>query len=153
MSKESVKKFHNGIVKKSILIQAPKEKVWRTVSNIEGLGRWVINVKKTVYLSKTKRGIGTIRNISFADGSQVEEHVVSWINKKSFSYIAVTGMPLRIYFATISLEPKGSGKTQVTWKTYLSSKKITKKQFSEFVLFLNDFYQTSLKNLKSKLEK
>ena len=147
------KTFHTGMVKKSILIKASRDKVWRTVSNIAGLPEWLIQVKKTVYLSKTKRGVGAVRNITFDDGNQIEEHIVSWNNKKSFSYIAVTGLPLRLYYATISIQPKTAKSTLVTWQSFLNSKKMTKKQFNEFVSFMNDFYQASLKNLKVKLEK
>lgn len=153
MAKISAKTYHSGMVKKSILIKASTEKVWHTVSNIVGLPKWLIQVKKTVYLSKKKRGVGAIRNITFDDGNQIEEHIVSWNEKKSFSYIAVTGLPLRIYYATILIQSKTSKSTQVTWQSYLNSKKMTKKQFNEFVSFMNDFYQASLKNLKVKLEK
>ena len=147
------KTYHSGMVKKSILINASRDKVWKKVSNIVGLPEWLIDVKKTVYLSKTKRGVGAIRNITFDDGNQIEEHVVAWDNKKSFSYIAVTGLPLRVYHATVSIQSQTIKSTRVTWQSYLNSKKMTKQQFEEFVSFMGSFYQASLKNLKSKLEK
>jgi hypothetical protein len=147
------KKSFGGKVKKSILIKASKEKVWKKISNIIGLSEWVLDVKKTVYLSKIKRGVGAIRNISFRDGSEIEEHVVVWENKKYFSYVAISGLPLRVYHATISLNPHTSKSTRVTWQSYFYSKKMTKKEFNDFVSFLEDFYQTSLKKLKTRLEK
>jgi hypothetical protein len=147
------KKSFEAKVKKSILINASKEKVWKKISDIVGLSEWVLDVKKTVYLSKIKQGVGAIRNISFRDGSEVEEHVVAWENKKYFSYVATSGLPLRVYHATISLKPQNSKSTLVTWQSYLYSKKMTKIEFNDFVSFLGDFYQTSLKNLKARLEK
>ena len=154
MAKGSSNKAHyTGMVKKSIIINVSKDKVWGKVSNIVGLPQWLIHVKKTVYLSKKKRGVGAIRNITFDDGNQIEEHIVSWDNKKSFSYVATTGLPLRLYYATITISPKTTKSTKVTWQSYLNSKKMTKKQFNEFVSFMNDFYYASLKNLKAKLEK
>jgi len=154
MAKTSTQKtYRSGMVKKSILINISRDKVWQKVSNIVGLPEWLVDVKKTVYLSKTKRGVGAIRNITFDDGNQIEEHVISWNNKKSFSYIAVTGLPLRVYHATISIQPQTTKSTRVTWQSYFNSKKMTKKEFNEFVSFMNDFYQASLRNLKSKLEK
>ncbi len=153
MVKAIQKASYSGTVKKSILIKASRDKVWRKVSNIVGLPEWLIDVKKTVYLSKTKRGVGAIRNITFYDGNQIEEHVVAWDNKKSFSYLAVTGLPLRIYHATISMQPQTAKSTRVTWQSYFNSKKMTKKEFNEFVSFMGSFYQASLRNLKSKLEK
>src|SRR3990170_2445134 len=152
-STKQKKTNYSGIVKKSILINATSDKVWKKLSNIAGLSEWVIDVKKTVYLSKIKRGIGAIRNITFDDGSQIEEHVVGWENKKYFSYIAVNGLPLRAYHATISIKPKAGKLTCVTWQSYLNTKKMTKKEFDVFVSFLGSFYQNSLENLKSKLEK
>ena len=152
-STKQKKTNYSGIVKKSILINATRDKVWKKISNIAGLSEWVLDVKKTVYLSKIKRGIGAIRNITFEDGSKIEEHVVAWENKKYFSYLAVNGLPLRVYHATISIEPQTRKSMRVTWQSYLNSKKMTKKEFAEFVSFLGSFYQSSLENLKSKLEK
>lgn len=153
MVKTIPKSYYSGTVKKSILIKASRDKVWRKVSNIVGLPEWLIDVKKTVYLSKVKRGVGAIRNITFEDGNQIEEHIVAWDNKKSFSYLAVTGLPLRVYHATISIQPQTAKSTGVTWQSYFNSKKMTKKEFNEFVSFMGSFYQASLRNLKSKLEK
>ena len=152
-STKQKKTKYSGSVKKSILINATSDKVWKKISNVVGLSEWVLDVKKTVYLSKVKRGIGAIRNITFDDGNQIEEHVVAWENKKYFSYLAVNGLPLRVYHATISIEPKIRKSTRVTWQSYLNSKKMTKKEFDGFVSFLGSFYQSSLENLKSKLEK
>ena len=147
------KTYYSGIVKKSVLINVPRDKVWKKISNIVGLSEWVLDVKKTVYLSKIKQGIGAIRNITFDDGSKIEEHVVAWENKKYFSYLAVNGLPLRVYHATIAIEPQTRKSTRMTWQSHLNSKKMTKKEFDEFVSFLGNFYQRSLENLKSKLEK
>ena len=145
------KKNFSGTVKKSILIKAPRDKIWNKIKKIDDLS-WLVDVKKTVFLSKKKIGIGAVRNITFNDGNQIEEHVVAWENKKYFSYTAVTGLPLRLYYATLSLTPKNKS-TQVTWQSYINSKKMTKKEFDEFVSFMGGFYQMSLKNLKEKLEK
>ncbi len=73
MAKVSTQKtYRSGMVKKSILINTSRDKVWKKVSNIVGLPEWLVNVKKTVYLSKTKRGVGAIRNITFDDVNQIE---------------------------------------------------------------------------------
>ena len=104
-------------------------------------------------MSKTKRGVGAVRKITFADGNTIEEHVVLWNNGESFTYVATEGLPLRVYVATISLKSNGNKKTIVTWQSYLNSKKMTKKQFMEFLAFMGSFYEASLENLKTKLEK
>ena len=106
MVKSAKKSFHTGTVKKTIKIKASKDKVWRKVSNIVGLPTWLVDVKKTVYLSKKKKDVGAIRKILFNDGNTIEEHIVAWKAGEYFTYIATEGLPLRAYVATISIKPK-----------------------------------------------
>jgi len=153
MVRTTKKLFHTGTVKKTIRIKASKDKVWRKISNIAGLPTWVVDVKKTVYLSKKKRDVGAVRLITFADGNKIEEHVVDWKKGEHFTYIATEGLPLRAYVATISIKPKSKNLVELTWKSYLNSKKISEKQFLEFMVFLGSFYEASLENLKASLEK
>jgi len=145
--------FHTGTVKKTIKINAPESKVWNKISNIAGLPTWVVDVKKTVFLSKIKRGVGAIRLITFEDGNKIEEHVIAWKNKESFTYIATEGLPLRAYVATISLKKKPKNTVELTWQSYLNSEKMSEKQFLEFLVFMGSFYEASLENLKKILEK
>lgn len=152
MAKNTQKIFHTGTVRKSITINAPKDKVWRKIGNIAGLSSWVIDVKKTVYLSKKKRGVGAIRKITFEDGNTIEEHIVAWKTGEYFTYIATEGLPLRAYVATISIKPKTKKAVLLTWQSYLNSKKMSEKEFMEFLSFMGSFYESSLENLKKKLE-
>ena len=153
MEKRGAKSFHTGTVKKSIIIKASKQKVWRKVSNVIGLPSWLVDVKKTIFLSKIRRGVGTIREITFDDGNTIEEHVVAWKNGEYFTYIATEGLPLRAYVATISIKPKNKNSIQLTWQSYLNSEKMTENKFLEFLVFMGTFYETSLENLKNSLEK
>jgi len=153
MAKIVKKLFRTGTVKKTITVKSSKAKVWRKISNIVGLPTWVVDVKKTVYLSKKKRGVGAIRLITFTDGNKIEEHVVAWKNKEYFTYIATEGLPLRAYVATISIKIKSKKNVQITWQSYLNSKKMSEKQFLEFLAFMGSFYEASLENLKVLLEK
>ena len=125
--------------------------VWKKLSKITKLG-WLEEQKSSKFLSQKKYGVGAIRLISFEDGSDVEEHVVDWSPKKSFSYIAITGLPLLAYLATISMERIGNSKVKVTWQSYFVSDK-KKKEFLEFSKFLNQFYSKSLQNLKSDIQR
>ena len=139
--------MNSGSVKKSIVIYADVEKVWTKISKIIKLD-WLQGHKSTKYLSQKKSGVGSKRLISFEDGSDVEEHIVGWKPKEYFSYIAISGLPLNAYHATISIQ-KSNKNTQVTWESYFTSDK-TKKEFDEFIEFLSNFYVQSLKNLKSE---
>ena len=153
MTRTQKSSFHTGTVQKSITINIPKKKAWNKISNIAGLPLWVVDVKKTVFLSKKKRGVGAIRLITFDDGNKIEEHVVAWENGQYFTYVATEGLPLRAYVATLSVKSKTPVKTQITWQSYLNSQKMSEKQFLEFLAFMGSFYEASLENLKTLLEK
>ena len=143
-------KKHAGSAKRSVMIKANVETVWKKLSKITKLG-WLEEQKSTKFLSQKKYGVGAIRLISFEDGSDVEEHVVEWSTKKGFSYIAITGLPLLAYLATISMKKASNGRVKVTWQSYFVSDK-KKKEFLEFSKFLSRFYSKSLQNLKSDIE-
>jgi hypothetical protein len=153
MVKKFQKSFHTGTVKKTIKINASKDKVWRKISNIVGLSSWLPDVTKTEYLSIKKKDVGAIRLITFADGNKIEEHIVAWKKGEYFTYVATEGLPLRAYVATISIKSKTKINTELTWKSYLNSQKMSEKQFLEFLVFLGSFYEASLENLKKLLEK
>ena len=153
MAKKLQKSFHTGTVKKTITIKASKDKVWRKISNIVGLPSWLVDVTKTEYLSVKKKDVGAIRLITFADGNEIEEHIVAWKKGEYFTYVATEGLPLRAYVATISIKSKTKTNTELTWQSYLNSQKMSEKQFLEFLVFMGSFYEASLENLKTSLEK
>lgn len=147
-----VKKFYSGTVKRRILINVTQDKTWKKISNIVGLPEWIDEIKKASYLSKIKRGVGAIRKLTFDDGNVIEEHIVSWKTKQSFSYIATNGLPLRVYHATLLIQSKNKKSVYLTWASYLYSKKMSRKEFKNFISYLESFYEKSLQNLKIQLE-
>ena len=140
--------MNSNSVKKSIIIDTDLDKAWSKISKIANLN-WLDGQISTKFLSEKKTGVGAKRLISFEDGSKVEEHVVGWKSKKYFSYIAVSGLPLEAYHATISIEKDNNKSVKVTWESYFASKS-TKNEFDEFRKFLSNFYSKSLKNLKKE---
>ena len=140
--------MNSGSVKKSVIIDSDLEKVWLKISKITKLD-WLEGQKSTKFLGEKKRGVGAKRLISFEDGSDVEEHIVGWRPKEYFSYIAVSGLPLEAYHATISIEKNKSKSVKITWESYFASKS-TKNEFEDFEEFLSSFYSQSLKNLKKE---
>ena len=142
---------HAGSAKRSVTIDADVETIWKKLGKITKLD-WLEEQKSSKFLSQKKYGVGAIRLISFEDGSDVEEHVVEWSTKKGFSYIAITGLPLLAYLATISMKKVSSGRVKVTWQSYFVSDK-KKKEFLEFSKFLNQFYTKSLQNLKLDIQR
>ena len=140
--------MNSNSVKKSIIIDTDLDKAWSKISKIANLDRLDRQIS-TKFLGDKKTGVGAKRVISFEDGSKVEEHVVGWKSKKYFSYIAVSGLPLEAYHATISIEKDNNKSVKVTWESYFASKS-TKNEFDEFRKFLSNFYSKSLKNLKKE---
>ena len=143
-------KKHAGSAKRSVMIKTNVETVWKKLSKITKLS-WLEEQKSTKFLLQKKYGVGAIRLISFEDGSNVEEHIVWWSPKEGFAYIAITGLPLLAYLATISMKKTSNGRIKVTWQSYFVSDK-KKKEFLEFSKFLSRFYSKSLQNLKSDIE-
>ena len=140
--------MNSDSVKKSVIIETDLEKAWTKISKITKLD-WLNGQKSTKFLGEKKTGVGAKRLISFEDGSNVEEHVVGWKPREYFSYIAVSGLPLEAYHATISLEKKSSKSVKITWESYFAAKS-AKGEFDQFVIFLSNFYAQSLKNLKKE---
>ena len=139
--------MNSGSVKKSVMVNTDLDNAWMKISKIAKLD-WLQGQKSTKILGEKKTGIGSKRLISFEDGSKVEEHIVGWRMREYFSYIAISGLPLNAYHATISIEKKEKS-VKITWESYFSSDS-TKNEFDEFVLFLSNFYVQSLKNLKKE---
>jgi len=142
---------HVGTAKRSVMIKASVETVWKKLSKITKLD-WLEEQKSSKFLTQKKYGVGARRLISFEDGSDVEEHIVEWSPKNGFSYIAITGLPLLAYLATISMKKTSGGRVKVTWQSHFISNK-KKKEFLEFSKFLKQFYVKSLQNLKSDIER
>lgn len=140
------------MVSQSVNISTTTTPLWKTLGNFTGLPEWVVDVKSTESLSKIKNDIGAARKITFADKSEVIEYAVGWKEKERISYIATSGLPLAGYHATLSIFPKGKV-CQVSWTSFLISNDSNKKQFAEFLEFMEGFYSKSLEQLKAKLEK
>ena len=144
-------KKHAGSAKRSVMIKTNVETVWKKLSKITKLS-WLEEQKSTKFLLQKKYGVGAIRLISFEDGSNVEENIVWWSPKEGFAYIAITGLPLLAYLATISMKKTSKSRVKVTWQSYFVSDK-KKKEFLEFSKFLGQFYSKSLHHLKSDIER
>jgi len=140
--------MNSGSVKKSVIIETDLESAWAKISKITKLD-WLDGQKSTKSIGDKKTGVGAKRLISFDDGAKVEEHVVGWKPKEYFSYIAVSGLPLEAYHATISIKKNKTKSIKVTWESYFAAKS-TKNEFDEFVIFLSNFYIQSLKNLQKE---
>ena len=94
-----------------MIIDTDLEKVWSKISKITKSRLARRSEINKIFRREKKSGIGAKRLISFEDGSDVEEHIVGWKPKEYFSYIAVSGLPLDAYHATISIR---KNKTEIS---------------------------------------
>lgn len=70
-----------------ITINAPIEKIWEALSNIEELHKYDPTVKRSVAVSKTKQGIGAKRKVDMQDGKNwFEEECTVWKPNEALTY-------------------------------------------------------------------
>ncbi len=70
-----------------IIIDAPIEKIWDALSNIEELDKYDPTVKKSMALSTSKSGIGATRKVDMKDGKNwFEEKCTAWVPNEALTY-------------------------------------------------------------------
>ena len=70
-----------------ITINAPIEKIWNALSNIDVLDKYDPTVKKSTAVSTTKNGIGAKRKVDMLDGKNwFEEQCTVWNPNKALTY-------------------------------------------------------------------
>ena len=106
-------------VRKTTLVDAAPAKVWKSISQITNLW-WAAGVAKTVPLAGPRTGFGAGRIISF-DANSVKEIITGWKKGEYLSYVALSGLGISAYHATISLKPV-RGKTRITWESVFADK-------------------------------
>lgn len=80
------------IVKSSVCVNAPTNKVWRYLSDVENINLWVTTIKTAYSPTDAKSGLG-IERICKLDKFDVNEIFVEWNEGIGFKYIA-TGAPM-----------------------------------------------------------
>lgn len=143
--------FHTGIVTRSVVVHASSQRVWKTLSDISNLPKWIVGIKKCVIISKKKRGVGAIRLITFQDGSLLEEQIVTWNPNQSFSYMATGKTHIRAYFATLSVKPLGKSLSRIIWSGYVGTDKVTNHSFQKTLSEYDTLYKNSISRLKSMI--
>ena len=131
-------------VRKTTLVDATPAKVWKSISQITNLW-WAIGVAKTVPLAGPRTGFGAGRMISFDAGNSVKEIITGWKKGEYLSYVALSGLGISAYHATISLKPV-RGKTRITWESVFADK--DGKIVENFKKEIGEFYSESLRALR-----
>ena len=131
-------------VRKTVLIDAPPKKVWKIISKITNLW-WVAGVAKTSYLAGPSSKFGAGRVISTDAGSEIVEVITGWNVNEYISYVALSGLDISAYHATISLEQK-TKKTRIIWESVFADKDENKVEI--FKKEIAKFYAKSLNTLR-----
>ena len=133
-------------VRKTALIDAPPVKVWKIISKITNLW-WVAGVEKTVLHAGPSSKFGACRVISTDTGDKIVEVITGWKVNEYISYVALSGLDISAYHATISLEQKNK-KTCIIWESVFADKDENKVEV--FKKEIAKFYAKSLNTLRAK---
>ncbi len=91
-------------------LQASPEKLWAMVGDFGGLWHPLVGA-----LTLTGQGIGQLRRIETLDGKVIIERLQSLdASKRVLTYTMISGIPVDIYNAQISVEPSAMG-SSFTW--------------------------------------
>lgn len=143
--------LYSGAVARRVTVGRPAREAWRALSDITGMARWADGVSSCSALSGPRWGVGARRIVRFGDGAKIEEHFTEWRPGSSYTYAAVSGLDLRAYVATISVEPLRS-RSRVTWRSYMAGCPSTRARFEAMRSEMGGFYSRSLRSLAAMLE-
>jgi len=92
-----------------ITIDAPIEKIWSSLSNIEELEKYDPTVKQSSALTEIKCGLGATRKVDMADGKNwFEEKVTIWEPNIALTYeLTACSFPVHSLKHSYSFEPIG----------------------------------------------
>lgn len=93
-----------------IIINAPLEKVWEALSEIETLDRYDPTVKKSTAISTNTKGIGAKRKVDMKDGKNwFEEECTVWKPDEELAYeLSACSFPVHQLNHSYSFEKLGS---------------------------------------------
>ncbi len=86
-------------------IEASPETVWTTLSDLAGISQWAAIIAESPVVGKD--GLGSVRNCTFPDGTQVQEEFIGWQENRLMRYTITGDLPVTNMVSTWSLEPKG----------------------------------------------
>lgn len=108
-------------VRRSTIIDAPVDEVWRILRDFNGHADWHPAVAASaIEGNKAADEVGCVRRFRLADGGELREQLLALSDRdRSFTYcILQAPMPLRDYVATVTLRPVTDGRrTYWEWRS------------------------------------
>jgi len=95
---------------------APADVVWATLIDTDHWPQWSVQDEAELEREGTpdRNGVSAIRKMRTGRYT-VREEVTEFDAPRRFTYKLLSGMPVRDYSATVTLEPRASG-TRITWR-------------------------------------
>jgi hypothetical protein len=73
-------------VARRIAIDAPPERVWALLADLESVATWAPNIVRCRLLSPNRRGVGATRRVRHVTGIVLDEEIVTWDESRGYSY-------------------------------------------------------------------
>ncbi|MBW2591968.1 MAG: SRPBCC family protein [Deltaproteobacteria bacterium] len=125
-------------------LNAAAEQVWRTVSDFNGLDKFVGAVASS---SVNGTGIGAERTLSLQDGGRIVEKLVRLDNDtRTLQYSIVSSpLPVKNYISKITIKKLGRSQCEITWSSTFYAKGIPEKEAEKVI---EGIYAMGFKGLK-----
>ena len=113
-------------------INAPASDVWQTVSDFNGLGRFVAAVADS---SVDGSGVGSKRTLTLQDGATLIEQLESLDEgSRSLKYSIVSGpLPVDNYLSTVEVNELGPNQCEVCWSSTFEPKGVPENDAREAI--------------------
>jgi mxaD protein len=142
-------------VVEKVILTAPLDRVWATVKDFDGVGKWHPAVDKVQLLTGSSEQPGTIRALTLKDGTSIKEQLVSFNETlHRFTYTMVESpFPITDYMSTLSVQTNAHGKTVVRWTGTFKRKNPADpppeaESDAAGIALVQSIYQGGLSNLK-----
>ena len=99
------------VIRSQAKIDAPVDKVWRTLADLGSIDKWNPGVAKSYATSEATQGEGATRHCDLNTGNaQLEERAFDWREGKGFKIdIYKSSLPLKRNIVSFEIEPSGDG--------------------------------------------
>ncbi len=97
-----------------ILIPAPPDTVWTTISDIRRNSEWMADCEHVAFISQSRQGPGTRWRSTLRKGHDAIVQVTAWYNGLGYEYTYIDGMPYKQNVGRIRLQELPEG-TMVQW--------------------------------------
>ena len=110
-------------ITESIEVNAPPSEVWRHLAKLDDVQHFVASVKRSVYSSERREGVGAARTCEIKGFGKLVETITDWEEGRTLTY-EVEGMPAFVKHAqsTWTVEGKNQSQTIVTVRNVMQTR-------------------------------